>query len=275
MIDVTEQHQDAALARKRRIELRSKHRNEPSEKRVCIREDDEDPEEIPSEMAPRQKPLVRGVKIHARYDPGVPMTKDELVAWRKEARRVRNRESAAASRKRTRDRIDELEGQVTEIKTKYSAALERILQLESLAAAHNLVVPPTSSVFPPQDLSLVSPCSSTSTPSISPQDTFTLSPEEEQNQEATEKYQHVTEMISRQAAKITGADTFPSSDSSSSPSYECSSGATNEISSDSSSSSGEEHEHEFLQDTELGSFLLDALSDFDPTGDDAVEVVAL
>ena len=207
MIDVTDHQQDAALARKRRIELRSKQRNEPSEKRVCIREDeayDDDPEDVPSETSsPRQKPLVRGVKIHARYDPGVPMTKDELVAWRKEARRVRNRESAAASRRKTRDRIEELEGQVSEIKSKYSAALERIMQLEAVAAAHNLVVPSTSSLT--QDTScLVSPCSSTTsspqldaTPSISPQDTFTLSQEEKQNQEATQKYQHITEMISR------------------------------------------------------------------------------
>lgn len=211
MIDITEHQQDAALARKRRIELRSKQRNEPSEKRVCIREDEAyDPEDVPSETAPRQKPLVRGVKIHARYDPGVPMTKDELVAWRKEARRVRNRESAAASRKRTRDRIDELEGQVSEIKSKYSAALERILQLEAVASVHNLVVPATSTSFP-QDASLVSPCPSTTsspqldaTPSISPQDTFTLSQEEKQNQEATQKYQHIYEMISRNAfAQIT------------------------------------------------------------------------
>ena len=51
------------------------------------------------------------------------MTRDELKAWRKEARRVRNRESAAASRKRNRERIDELESEVDALKTKYAAAL--------------------------------------------------------------------------------------------------------------------------------------------------------
>jgi len=40
------------------------------------------------------------------------MTKDELMAWRKEQRRKRNRESAAASRNKQRVRITELEGEV-------------------------------------------------------------------------------------------------------------------------------------------------------------------
>lgn len=47
------------------------------------------------------------------------MTKEELSTWRREARRVRNRESAALSRKRTRDRIEELEREVEEWKRKY------------------------------------------------------------------------------------------------------------------------------------------------------------
>jgi len=47
-----------------------------------------------------------------RYDPEVPMTKEEAAAWRREARRVRNRQSAAASRQKTRDRIEELEAEV-------------------------------------------------------------------------------------------------------------------------------------------------------------------
>lgn len=40
------------------------------------------------------------------------MTKEELSNWRKEQRRKRNRESAAASRTKTKARIDELEGEV-------------------------------------------------------------------------------------------------------------------------------------------------------------------
>jgi len=203
MIDDTDHQNDAALARKRRIELRSKYRrsdDEPSEKRVCIRDEDEEylPEDVPS--VPGEKPSIRGIKKHARYDPGVPMTKEELISWRKEARRVRNRESAAASRKRTRDRIEELEEEVQAIKSKYSAALQRIVELEAANAAHSTAIPSTL----PQDASLVSPCASTAsspqldaTPSLSPQDSFTLSEEERHNQEAAQKDQHIIEMISR------------------------------------------------------------------------------
>jgi hypothetical protein len=43
-----------------------------------------------------------------------------------------------------------------------------------------------------------------------------------------------------------------------------------EVTSDSSSS-----DEEILQDDELGSFLLEALSGFDPQADEAVELVAL
>jgi hypothetical protein len=67
-----------------------------------------------------------------RYEPDVPMTKEEATAWRREQRRKRNRESAAASRQRQRDRIAELEVEVDEWKVKYQAALERLKGLESL-----------------------------------------------------------------------------------------------------------------------------------------------
>jgi len=61
----------------------------------------------------------------------VSMSRDELKVWRKEARRVRNRESAAASRLRTRSKIEELESKLNLIQKKYSAALQRISELES------------------------------------------------------------------------------------------------------------------------------------------------
>lgn len=48
-------------------------------------------------------------KPQMKYDPDIPMTKEEATAWRRDQRRKRNRESAAASRQRQRDRIDELE----------------------------------------------------------------------------------------------------------------------------------------------------------------------
>lgn len=91
--------------------------------------------------------LIRGVKKQARYEPEVPMTKEKLAAWRREARRVRNRESAAASRNKTRLRIDELEGQVTALQSRYDTALQRIAELErqnsSTSLMNTIVVPST------------------------------------------------------------------------------------------------------------------------------------
>uniref|UniRef100_A0A7S2E3S1 BZIP domain-containing protein n=1 Tax=Helicotheca tamesis TaxID=374047 RepID=A0A7S2E3S1_9STRA len=66
-----------------------------------------------------------------RYDPEVPMTKEESIAWRKEARRARNRESAAASRQKVRDRIELLEKEVEGWKAKYATAIETIRQMEA------------------------------------------------------------------------------------------------------------------------------------------------
>jgi len=47
------------------------------------------------------------------------MSREELTEWRKEQRRKRNRESAAASRNKTRAKIEELEGEVNQWKDKY------------------------------------------------------------------------------------------------------------------------------------------------------------
>ena len=74
-------------------------------------------------------------RTQIRYDPDVPMSKEQLAAWRREARRVRNRESAAASRQRTRNRITELETEVDEYKSKYHAALDRLKELEQMTQA--------------------------------------------------------------------------------------------------------------------------------------------
>jgi hypothetical protein len=76
-----------------------------------------------------------GKKTQIRYDPEVPMSKEQLAAWRREARRVRNRESAAASRQRIRSRITELEEEVGEWKSKYTQAMERLQRLENVINA--------------------------------------------------------------------------------------------------------------------------------------------
>ena len=74
-------------------------------------------------------------KTQIRYDPDVPMSKEQLAAWRREARRVRNRESAAASRQRIRNRIVELEEEVGEWKEKYTLAMQRLQSLEESMGA--------------------------------------------------------------------------------------------------------------------------------------------
>jgi bZIP transcription factor len=53
-------------------------------------------------------------RTQVKYNPDIPMSKEQLAAWRREARRVRNRESAAASRQRIRSRISELEDEVSD-----------------------------------------------------------------------------------------------------------------------------------------------------------------
>jgi len=85
----------------------------------------------------KKKPHITGIKNQSRYDPGVSMTKEELKTWRKEARRVRNRESAAASRKKNRESIQELETEVEDIKTKYAGALRYILEVEDNVQQRN------------------------------------------------------------------------------------------------------------------------------------------
>lgn len=65
-------------------------------------------------------------KGQLKYDPDVPMTKDEASAWRREQRRKRNRESAAASRQRQQCRVAELEQELSVLKTQYEALLQKI-----------------------------------------------------------------------------------------------------------------------------------------------------
>ena len=73
----------------------------------------------------------RKVKTNIRYDPDVPMSKEETAAWRREARRVRNRESAAASRQKTKTRIEELENELKKWKEKYNEAQTLLLEAHS------------------------------------------------------------------------------------------------------------------------------------------------
>jgi hypothetical protein len=123
---------DPAEARKRRKEIMQSLRAEGEETKEGEAAS-ADSDALPPKKRKVSKKEIK--KTQVRYDPEVPMDKEQLAAWRKEARRVRNRESAAASRQRIRDRINELEGEVGQWKQKYAMAMERLEQLESVAAA--------------------------------------------------------------------------------------------------------------------------------------------
>jgi bZIP transcription factor len=74
--------------------------------------------------------MKRNKKTQIRYDPSIPMEKEQLAAWRREARRVRNRESAAASRQRIRGRITELEDEINDWKQKYEDAVLQLARFQ-------------------------------------------------------------------------------------------------------------------------------------------------
>ena len=65
------------------------------------------------------------------------MNKEDTAEWRREARRKRNRESAAASRNKVRNRIAELEDEVDGWKTKCENLFERIDALEKMSGNAN------------------------------------------------------------------------------------------------------------------------------------------
>jgi len=71
-------------------------------------------------------------KLQLRYDPtAVPtMTEEETAVWRIDQRRQRNRESAALTRQKQRDRMGVLAVEVQETKSKLAIILARIAQLE-------------------------------------------------------------------------------------------------------------------------------------------------
>jgi len=84
-------------------------------------------------------------KPQMKYDPDVPMSKEEAAAWRREQRRKRNRESAALSRQRQRDRIGDLEVEVDQWKTKVESIMERIKSLEDASGIDSRTLVPESS----------------------------------------------------------------------------------------------------------------------------------
>jgi len=152
---------DASAARKRRREILSSHRHTlddlgspipemstlmSSSVLLTTNDDDDDfrnlmrvsnysdPELLVKPItrpSKRRKSLATtSKKPQMKYDPDVPMTKEEAAVWRREQRRKRNRESAALSRQRQRDKIGDLEGEIDDWKTQVESIMKRIKKLE-------------------------------------------------------------------------------------------------------------------------------------------------
>jgi len=159
-------------------------------------------------------------KKHTWYDPGVPMTKKELARWRKEARRVRNRESAAASRRKTRDQIGELESEVESLKSKYEAALKQVADLELLVKQQSsndsfslttnkqqgyVSLPRFGSSMVPSPITVPTVLATGSFSPIHREDDETMKYqeyEEHNNNNSTKYQQHIMNMISRHNACV-------------------------------------------------------------------------
>ena len=75
-----------------------------------------------------------------KYDPSVPMSPLETSAWRAEQRRKRNRESAAACRRKQREMVSVLEVEVANWKRKFDDAIALVKAREGGDAATKLVI---------------------------------------------------------------------------------------------------------------------------------------
>jgi len=157
-----------ALARKRRKEIlasqKSVKRQRIAESEVVKRDNSSSCEPVITTSSTRSTPESAGnqtksisckakvikssTKYQNRYKPEVRMTIEEEAEWRKEARRQRNRTSAANSRNKVRNRITELESEVDEWKSKCTSLTKRLEILEKR------MHPP-----PPQNQSLTHPVS--------------------------------------------------------------------------------------------------------------------
>ena len=189
---VHEPNDSSALARKRRREILLSQRTlvpdlpasspveeTPQLKRRKISHVEVSEESDNSDAKPSRKKVAAkkksksGKKPQMKYDPDVPMTKEEAAVWRREQRRKRNRESAAASRQRQRDRINELEVEAEEWKTKFDGIMDKIRELEQVTQTFVTEELLSDIAALPQPQSIISPSSS---PNLSPRQSPTASP---------------------------------------------------------------------------------------------------
>ena len=176
-------------ARKRRRQILQTQRlkSEPVSKKPFL---EPQAEKVVATASPKKK-------TQMRYDPEVPMSKEEAAAWRRDQRRKRNRESAAASRQRQRDRITELEGEVDEWKKKYEAAMARLQALEDQQGNKSLTVPTSTTPLEATNSQPISPCPSPTLSYVTPATSSTVSVDSSRQTEGTAM--HLIETISRPA----------------------------------------------------------------------------
>jgi hypothetical protein len=142
-------------------------------------------------------------KPQMKYDPDVPMTKEEAAVWRREQRRKRNRESAALSRQKQRDRIGDLEVEVADWKNKVDSIMDRIKKLEEASGIDSKsLVPAVPEPMVVQAITSSINTSSTSnkskfvSPPVSPgQSNLSLLPLEEASPVASSSIKSVVDMV--------------------------------------------------------------------------------
>jgi len=139
---ITSRPLSPALARKRRREARRKSHDSHSS---TISSKIVDPE--------------------VRYSPDVSMTEEELAVWRREQRRIRNRDSAAMTRRKTRDLITNLKNNVADWKRKYEKLEDENKSLRDYFQSRGLVIPDD---IPKVLVKLEDPIKSIVSPSSSP-----------------------------------------------------------------------------------------------------------
>lgn len=207
-------------ARKRRREILSSQRSlvlepvassmemcesVPTRKKRRVSTDESSDSEVESKSSSSSKTSKAGKKPQMKYDPDVPMTKEDAAAWRREQRRKRNRESAAASRQRQRDRISELEIEVDGWKDKYDNMMSKIRKLEEATGSAITTaefVPTSRAETPKPEAQTVTPRAS---PTITSCSSVVLTGDDSQEEsnhvvmEEEEQELHPTKMTSRPA----------------------------------------------------------------------------
>lgn len=191
-----------AIARKRRLEARKRSHDSKHSVEVSS------PEKVTSYQHlslthSTKRAAYQQRNTQVRYSPDVPMTEEELASWRRDQRRIRNRDSAATTRRKTRELISELQNAADQWKKKYEK-----LEAENANLLKKLQSPGVSDVSTDSMSKAIIPVppspeltSTANTPPIVTDENFVedCCGEAMMKVQQQEPKQHLTEMISRPA----------------------------------------------------------------------------